>query len=115
LPKVSFISEPQNYIDMDKNEVSACDMDICVRAVSVGAVHKAYPITVAIGTGAASMIQGTIVNELVKPASGQTKIRLGHASGVTNVEIVMDGDRVVKGGVTRTARRIMDGYIYIRE
>lgn len=115
LPKVSFISEPQNYIDMDKNEVSACDMDICVRAVSVGAVHKAYPITVTIGTGAASMIQGTIVNELVKPASGQTKIRLGHASGVTNVEIVMDGDRVVKGGVTRTARRIMDGYIYIRE
>lgn len=38
---------------------------------------------------------------------------LGHASGVTDVK-EMDGDRVVKGGVLRTARRIMDGTVYIR-
>lgn len=39
---------------------------------------------------------------------------LGHASGVTDVDMEMDGDRVVKGGVLRTARRIMDGTVYIR-
>lgn len=115
LPKVSIISEPQNYTDMDKNEVAAHEMDICVRAVSVGALHKAYPITVSIGTGAAAIIEGTIVNEMAKPAPEKSIIRLGHASGVTAVDIKMDGEHIVKGGVTRTARRIMDGYIYIRD
>ncbi len=41
-------------------------------------------------------------------------VMLGHASGVTDVDMEMDGDRVVKGGVLRTARRIMDGTVYIR-
>jgi 2-methylaconitate cis-trans-isomerase PrpF len=115
LPKVSIISEPQNYIDMDKNEVKAGEFDICVRAISVGALHKAYPITVSIGTGSAAIIEGTIVNEIAKPSLGQTVFRLGHASGVTAVDIEMDGEHIVKGGVTRTARRIMEGYIYIRD
>ena len=42
-------------------------------------------------------------------------IRLGHSSGITDVDIKMDGEKVLKGGVTRTARRIMDGFVYIRE
>lgn len=115
LPKVSIISEPQDYKDMDGNLTPADTMDICVRAVSVGSLHKAYPITVSIGTGAAVLLPGTIVNDLVQPKEGQSIVRLGHASGVTAVDIKIDGDHVIKGGVTRTARRIMDGYVYVRE
>ena len=115
LPKVSIISEPQDYKDMDGNLTPADTMDICVRAVSVGSLHKAYPITVSIGTGSAALLPGTIVNDLVKPEEGQSIVRLGHASGVTAVDIKIDGDHVIKGGVTRTARRIMDGYVYVRE
>ena len=114
-PKVSIISEPQNYIDMDKNEVKAESMDICCRAISVGALHKAYPMTVAVGTGAAARIPGTIVNEIAKPAQDQHIIKIGHSSGVTEVDVKMDGEKVIKGGVTRTARRIMDGYVYVRD
>ena len=114
-PKVSIISEPQDYIDMDKNEVKAESMDICCRAISVGALHKAYPMTVAVGTGAAARIPGTIVNEIAKPAPDQDIIKIGHSSGVTEVDVKMDGERVIKGGVTRTARRIMDGYVYVRD
>ena len=114
-PKVSIISEPQNYIDMDKNEVKAESMDICCRAISVGALHKAYPMTVAVGTGAAARIPGTIVNEIAKPAPDQDIIKIGHSSGVTEVDVKMDGEKVIKGGVTRTARRIMDGYVYVRD
>lgn len=114
-PKVSIISEPQNYIDMDKNEVKAESMDICCRAISVGSLHKAYPMTVAVGTGAAARIPGTIVNEIAKPAPDQDIIRIGHSSGVTEVDVKMDGERVIKGGVTRTARRIMDGWVYVRD
>lgn len=115
LPKVAIISAPQDYIDIDGNMVLANAMDICVRAISVGAVHKAYPITVSIGTGAAALLRGTIVNEIVKPVQGQTVVRLGHASGVTAVDIRIENGKVIKGGVTRTARRIMDGNVYIRE
>ena len=46
-PKVSIISAPHNYMDMDKHTVQAESMDICCRAISVGALHKAYPMTVA--------------------------------------------------------------------
>ena len=114
-PKVSIVSAPQDYINMDGNEVKADTMDLCCRAISVGALHKAYPMTVAVGTGAAARISGTIVNEIVKPAPDQDIIRLGHASGVTEVDVKMDGERVIKGGVTRTARRIMDGWVYVRD
>lgn len=114
-PKVSIVSAPQDYVDMDKNQVAGCDMDICCRAVSVGALHKAYPMTVAVGTGAAARIPGTIVNEIAQPKDGQDIIRIGHSSGITGVDVKMDGERVVKGGVTRTARRIMDGYVYVRD
>ena len=115
LPKVSIVSAPQDYTDMDKNYTAAESMDVCARGISVGALHKAYPITVSIGTGAAALIDGTVVHEIVKPVAGQRYVRLGHASGVTEVDIELDGAEVVKGGVTRTARRIMDGYIYIRD
>ena len=114
-PKVSIVSAPQDYINMDGNEVKADTMDLCCRAISVGALHTAYPMTVAVGTGAAARISGTIVNEIVKPAPDQDIIRLGHASGVTEVDVKMDGEKVVKGGVTRTARRIMDGWVYVRD
>lgn len=114
-PKVSIVSTPQDYINMDGNEVKADTMDLCCRAISVGALHKAYPMTVAVGTGAAARIPGTIVNEIVKPAPDQDIIRLGHASGVTEVDVKMDGEKVIKGGVTRTARRIMDGWVYVRD
>ena len=114
-PKVSIVSAPQDYINMDENEVKADTMDLCCRAISVGALHKAYPMTVAVGTGAAARIPGTIVNEIVKPAPDQDIIRLGHASGVTEVDVKMGGEKVIKGGVTRTARRIMDGWVYVRD
>ncbi|MFR5601389.1 MAG: 2-methylaconitate cis-trans isomerase PrpF family protein [Lachnospiraceae bacterium] len=114
-PKVSIVSAPQDYTDMDKNQVQAEDMDLCVRAISVGALHKAYPMTVAVGTGAAARIPGTIVSETLQaPLSGDI-IRLGHSSGTTEVDMKMDGEKVIKGGVTRTARRIMDGFVYVRE
>lgn len=114
IPKVSIVSEPQDYVNMDGETVKKESMDLCVRGISVGALHKAYPMTVTVCTGAAALIPGTLVNEIVKPKEGQHQFMLGHASGVTDVDMEMDGDRVVKGGVLRTARRIMDGTVYIR-
>ena len=115
VPKVAIVSAPQSYENLDGNKVSAQDMDICVRAISVGRVHKAYPITVSICTGAAALLSDTVVHDILQPQAGQHIVRLGHSSGVTPVNIEMSGERVVKGGVLRTARRIMDGFVYVRE
>jgi len=115
VPKISIVSSPQDYTDMDGNVVPAATMDLCVRAISVGSVHKAYPMTVTICTGAAALLKGTIVNELTHVEVGTRKVRLGHASGVTDVIMDIKGNTVIKGGVLRTARRILDGNIYIRE
>jgi 2-methylaconitate cis-trans-isomerase PrpF len=117
VPKVSIVSFPQDYEDMDGNNIKASDMDLCCRAVSVGKLHKAYPMTVAVGTGAAAKIPGTVVNEIACMSRNYSKdiIVLGHSSGTTEVDMIMDGEEVLKGGVTRTARRIMDGFVYVRD
>ncbi len=117
VPKVSIISIPQDYEDMDGNNIKASEMDLCCRAVSVGKLHKAYPMTVAVGTGAAAKIPGTVVNEIACLSKNYSKdiIVLGHSSGTTEVDMKMDGEEVLKGGVTRTARRIMDGFVYVRD
>jgi len=116
-PKVSIVSAPQDYVDMDGNEVKAASMDLCVRAISVGSLHKAYPMTVAICTGACAVLEGTIAHEACRApgrSGNEFTVRLGHSSGVTDVVIKTDGEKVLSGGVIRTARRIMDGHIYIR-
>ncbi len=113
-PKIGILSPPQDYIDMDGNQVRAEDMDLCCRMISVGTMHKAYPMSYAVGTGAAAMIEGTIVNDIAVPTHGDGHIILGHASGCTGVNVVMQGEEVEKAGILRTARRIMDGHIYIR-
>lgn len=117
VPKVSIVSFPQDYEDMDGNNVKSSEMDLCCRAVSVGKLHKAYPMTVAVGTGAAARIPGTVVNEIACMSKnyGKDVIVLGHSSGTTEVDMKMDGEEVLKGGVTRTARRIMDGFVYVRD
>lgn len=113
-PKIGILSPPQDYTDMDGNLVRAEDMDLCCRMISVGTMHKAYPMSYAVGTGAAAMIEGTIAAELAVPTHGEGKIVLGHASGCTEVNVVMQGEEVEKAGILRTARRIMDGRLYLR-
>ena len=112
-PDAAIVSEPQDYEALDGSHVKAEDTDICVRALSVGAIHKAYPVTGAIATGAAANLSGTIVSEMTRKRDSLA-VRLGHSSGVMQVEIELDGDQVHRAGVVRTARRIMDGYVYIR-
>ena len=115
IPKVSIISKPQKYIDLDGNILNHGDMDLCCRAISVGSAHKAYPLTVSIATAAALKLQGTILSEMVNFSKSKEMVAIGHASGVTNIDIKLDGQKILKGGVTRTARRIMEGFVYIKD
>ena len=112
-PDIVFISRPQSYVDLNGGTVDGESMDLCVRALSMGAVHKAFPVTDSIATGAAAKLEGTIVYDLAREGRSNV-VRLGHSSGIMEVNADLDGDCVRRVGLVRTARRIMDGFVYIR-
>jgi 2-methylaconitate cis-trans-isomerase PrpF len=113
IPKVVIISSPQDYRNSSGSLVKGSAMDLCVRAINMGSLHKDYPITAAICTGAAALLSGTIVNEMLPPQGEKSVIRLGHPGGILEVSMEVRDGKVVKGGIIRTARRIMDGNLYL--
>lgn len=115
VPKVSIISSPHDYVGAHGELVPAETMNICSRVISVGSFHKTHPITVGIATASAASIPGTIVWNAAKAPQEKGIFYIGHPYGIMPIKLEMDGEHVVKGGTVRTARRIMDGYIYIND
>lgn len=112
VPKISIVSRARNYTSLDKELVKSDSIDLCSRAISSsGGVHKSYPITGYVAIGAASMIKGTVVNEV--STSENSILKVGHPSGLGEISVELENEDVKKVGVVRTARRIMDGFIYI--
>ena len=71
-------------------------------------------ITGAVCTGAASKIKGTIVHDVIsKRAKGCDTLIIGHPYGPMEVTTEMEGDVIKKSGVYRTARKILDGFVYV--
>lgn len=115
LPKVAVISPAHDFTSPDKTTIPGETMDLCSRVISVGALHKTHPITAGIALAAAANTPGTLAAELVTPGWDGTRLRVGHPWGVLPVKIVMEGSDVKKAGTVRTARRIMDGTLYIND
>ena len=112
-PKVAVIAPAQDFTSSDGATVPGEAMDLCSRVVSVGAFHKTHPITSGIALAAAASIGGTLARELVRPGWDGGTLRIGHPFGTLEIKIVMDGQEVLKAGTVRTARRIMDGNVYV--
>ena len=122
VPKVGFVTAPVSFTDISGKSVDASEMDVCARVISVFKCHKACPLTSASSISVAAFVPGTLVNELVTLKPGQQTVRIGHPSGVMTMYPYLDdpakplNDIVVSGvAVQRTARRIMDGTLYIRK
>lgn len=118
VPKVGFVASPAAFTDISGKTVAAEDMDICARVISVFKCHKACPLTSASSISVAAAVPGTIVNELAAASAGS--VRIGHPSGVMTMYPYMDAPQKplneiqVSGvAVQRTARRIMEGTVYI--
>ena len=121
VPKVGFVTTPRGYIDIEDKEVAEDKMDVCARVISVFKCHKAIPLTAASSVSTAAFLEGTIVNKIVAAKDDRKTVRIGHPSGVMTMvpTVVKEGrnpaDYKIPGvAVQRTARRIMDGYVYIR-
>jgi 2-methylaconitate cis-trans-isomerase PrpF len=119
VPKVGFITIPKTFTDITGETVKAEAMDVCARVISVFKCHKACPLTSASAIAVAASLEGSIIQKVIgtlKP--GEENIHIGHPSGIMTMcpEIIKNGDAIELPSVAvqRTARRIMDGTVYIR-
>ncbi|HZU04243.1 MAG TPA: PrpF domain-containing protein [Ktedonobacteraceae bacterium] len=118
VPKIAFVTRSRPYLQLDGVLREAADVDLVARIMSMGHLHRAYALTGAICTTVAAQIPGTLVYDVVSErvrASGM--LRLGHPSGVMDLSANLhkEGEswHVEKASATRTARRLMEGDIYI--
>ncbi|OFA09190.1 3-methylitaconate isomerase [Duganella phyllosphaerae] len=113
-PKVAFVAPPAPYVASSGRQVSAGDIDLLVRALSMGKLHHAMMGTAAVAIGAAAAIPGTLVN-LAAGGGERHVVRFGHPSGTLRVgaeAVQQDGQwRVVKAVMSRSARILMEGWV----
>ena len=116
-PKIAFVAAPAAFQTLQGQPVAVEEMDLLARVMAMGRMHKAFAITAAIPTAAASKIPGSIVQALCRPSS--CTVRIGHPSGIMSVGITATGEnekfRLGEVVVGRTARKLMDGQIYLPE
>ncbi len=127
-PFFAIVSKPAEYTHGIKNSVvKAEEVDIVSRLSFMLHMHKTYPGTGTVATGAAARIEGTVVyNMLSEEAKKHEILRIGHPSGVITVKAVRDTPKATSTenhsssisfkhlAYERTARRIMDGIVYVR-
>lgn len=118
-PFFSIVSAPIDYTTPDGTLVHAEEMDISSRLLFMLKMHKTHPGTGTVCLGVAARIPGTVVYDSLRAeAHKQGTIRIGHPSGIIPVESAVeeqDGNLHVKrGAIYRTARRIMDGNVYVK-
>ncbi|MHB8061607.1 MAG: PrpF domain-containing protein [Ruminiclostridium sp.] len=119
-PFFAIVSQPADYRTINGREVKAEEIDLVSRLLFMQRMHKTYPVTGTVCTGAAVRVPGSIAWEVLREeAKTRVTINIGHPSGVipveTEAEVVAGKVRLKRIGVYRTARRIMDGYVYVRK
>lgn len=115
-PKVAFVSSAQNYVTSSGKSVSANEINLHVRALSMGKLHHAMMGTAAVAIGTAAAIPGTLVN-LAAGGGDRNSVNFGHPSGTLRVGAQAskpNGTWVVnKAVMSRSARILMEGWVRI--
>ncbi|WP_324711354.1 2-methylaconitate cis-trans isomerase PrpF [Pseudomonas citronellolis] len=115
-PKIAFVSPPKDYRTSSGKQVQAGDVDLLVRALSMGKLHHAMMGTAAVAIGTAAAVPGTLVN-LAAGGGERTAVRFGHPSGTLRVGAEarqVDGEwSVTKAIMSRSARILMEGWVRV--
>jgi 2-methylaconitate isomerase len=115
-PKIAFVAKPAAYVASSGKAIGAGDVDVLVRAMSMGKLHHAMMGTAAVAIGTAAAIPGTLVN-LAAGGGERQSVRFGHPSGTLRVgaEAVREGDewKVTKAIMSRSARVLMEGVVRV--
>ncbi|GGC70380.1 putative methylaconitate Delta-isomerase PrpF [Undibacterium terreum] len=115
-PKIAFVAKPAAYVSSSGKQVAAEDVDLLVRAMSMGKLHHAMMGTAAVAIGTAAAIPGTLVN-LAAGGGARSAVRFGHPSGTLRVGAEasqIDGEwSVTKAIMSRSARVLMEGWVRV--
>jgi len=115
-PKIAFVAKPVGYTASSGKPVAAGDVDLLVRALSMGKLHHAMMGTAAVAIGTAAAIPGTLVN-LAAGGGQRQAVRFGHPSGTLRVgaeAVQVDGEwTVAKAIMSRSARVLMEGWVRV--
>ena len=115
-PKVAFVAKPKDYVSSSGKAVGAGDVDLLVRAMSMGKLHHAMMGTAAVAIGTAAAIPGTLVN-LAAGGGARTAVRFGHPSGTLRVgaeAAQVNGEWTVRKAImSRSARVLMEGWVRV--
>jgi methylitaconate Delta-isomerase len=118
-PMVVLVQKPVPWVSFASGQtIDPEHADLLCKVYTPHGMHKAYPGTGCIVTGAAAKIKGTIVNDILsEEQKTKSEIIIGHFSGTVPVEVSAQDEggvfKLEKATIFRTARRIMDGYVYI--
>ena len=117
-PKVAFVAPPTDYVSSSGKAVKATDIDLLVRALSMGKLHHAMMGTAAVAIGTAAAVTGTLVN-IAAGGGEKSAVRFGHPSGTLRVgaeaKLVNGQWTVTKAIMSRSARTLMSGWVHVPE
>ncbi len=115
-PKVAFVAAPKEYVSSSGKTIHAADIDLNVRAMSMGKLHHAMMGTASVAIATAAAVPGTLVN-LAAGGGQRDAVRFGHPSGTLRVGAavaLVDGQwTVTKAVMSRSARVLMDGAVRV--
>jgi len=115
-PKIAFVSKAADYVSSSGKQINASDIDINVRALSMGLLHHAMMGTAAVAIATANAIPGTIVN-LAAGGGERNQVNFGHPSGTLKVgaeaSCVNGNWSADKAIMSRSARVLMEGMVYV--
>ena len=115
-PKIAFVAPPKTYVSSSGKAVNDSDVDLLVRALSMGKLHHAMMGTAAVAIGTAAAIPGTLVN--IAAGGGEREaVRFGHPSGTLRVgaQATFENEQwqVKKAIMSRSARVLMEGWVRV--
>jgi 2-methylaconitate cis-trans-isomerase PrpF len=119
LPFVVFVSPPSDYTSYSRKAVKAENMDLKARLIFMNNLHEAMAGTGSMCIAAASRIRGSIVNQALGKRASEGSLSIGHPNGIMHVVVQTQENDSVEGvdfvrlGFPRTARKIMDGIVYV--
>jgi probable AcnD-accessory protein PrpF len=121
VPKIAILAAPAKYRTSAGAVVSAADVDVLVRMVSMGRLHHTIPGTGAVALAVGCALPGSVPGRLAGRTAGQGSIRLGHPAGVMAVSAEVMADETPGSGgwfarrvtLGRTARRLMEGWVLV--
>jgi hypothetical protein len=115
-PKVAIVAPAKDYISSSGKTVSSQDIDLLVRAMSMGKLHHAMMGTAAVAISIANAIPGTLVN-LAAGGGERDSVVFGHPSGILRVgaeaKLIDNNWTAIKAVMSRSARVLMDGWVYV--